>query len=357
VVTFPGNLPNEPNGHTFLRTTGGTEHVYYATPYPLLRARAVAESLAHPEQFEAFTCLAEGSGLDEPRIDRGPDGVARYRWRAGTPAIEPPAQARLLKAGLLKPEEALLALRDVETGKAVTGHGGSVAWNEHRRRWVMIAVEAGGSSSYLGEVWYAEADTPQGPWVHARKVATHDRYSFYNPKHHPYFDKEGGRVLFFEGTYTHTFSGNDDPTPRYDYNQVMYRLDLADPRLNLPVAVYHRGDGYATGPGNSHPDRERAAFFALERAGVGTIPIVAKGGALVANPTGGGDERPIFHALPADATEPPPATVPLHEFVGPTDRPRVYSTDASWSAEGYRRLERPLCRVWPNPLRLELPWD
>jgi hypothetical protein len=27
------------------------------------------------------------------------------------------------------------------------------------------------------------------------------------------------------------FSGNPDKTPRYDYNQVMYRLDLADPRL------------------------------------------------------------------------------------------------------------------------------
>lgn len=26
-------------------------------------------------------------------------------------------------------------------------------------------------------------------------------------------------------------SGNTRPTPRYDYNQILYRLDLDDPRL------------------------------------------------------------------------------------------------------------------------------
>ncbi len=41
----------------------------------------------------------------------------------------------------------------------------------------------------------------------------------------------GGRLIYFEGTYTQTFSGNPVATPRYDYNQIMYRLDLADPRL------------------------------------------------------------------------------------------------------------------------------
>jgi hypothetical protein len=29
------------------------------------------------------------------------------------------------------------------------------------------------------------------------------------------------------------FSGTKTPTPRYDYNQVMYRLDLADERLHI----------------------------------------------------------------------------------------------------------------------------
>jgi hypothetical protein len=44
-------------------------------------------------------------------------------------------------------------------------------------------------------------------------------------------DREEGRYIYFEGTYTNMFSGNPTPTPRYNYNQVMYQLDLADPRL------------------------------------------------------------------------------------------------------------------------------
>jgi hypothetical protein len=48
---------------------------------------------------------------------------------------------------------------------------------------------------------------------------------------HAFFDQDAGRLIYFEGTYTSTFSGNPDPTPRYDYNQIMYRLDVDDPRL------------------------------------------------------------------------------------------------------------------------------
>ena len=57
---------------------------------------------------------------------------------------------------------------------------------------------------------------------------------FYNPKQHPFYDQEGGRIIYFEGTYTNSFSGNPVQTPRYEYNQIMYRLDLSDPRLKLP---------------------------------------------------------------------------------------------------------------------------
>ena len=49
--------------------------------------------------------------------------------------------------------------------------------------------------------------------------------------HHSFFDQEHGRIIYFEGTYTHAFSGNPETTARYDYNQIMYRLDLSDERL------------------------------------------------------------------------------------------------------------------------------
>jgi hypothetical protein len=49
----------------------------------------------------------------------------------------------------------------------------------------------------------------------------------------------GKRVFFavsahgLEGSYVNTFSGNPRATPYYEYNQIMYRLDLADRRLTL----------------------------------------------------------------------------------------------------------------------------
>jgi hypothetical protein len=126
------------------------------------------------------------------------------------------------------------APKDVDSKKPIKLHAGSIRWNEYRKKWILIAVQEGGATSYLGEVWYSEADAITGPWRWAKKIVTHNRYSFYNPVHHPFLDQAGGRVIYFEGTYAETFSGNPRPTPRYDYNQILYRLDLADPRLALP---------------------------------------------------------------------------------------------------------------------------
>ena len=80
-------------------------------------------------------------------------------------------------------------------------------------------------------MWYAESTAPDGPWGKAVKVASHPRYSYYNPIHHGFLNKEGGKVIYFEGTYTLEFSGNPIAPARYDYNQLMYRLDLSDERL------------------------------------------------------------------------------------------------------------------------------
>ena len=65
-------------------------------------------------------------------------------------------------------------------------------------------------------------------------IVTHDHYSFYNPAQDDFFDQAGGRLIYFEGTFSTTFSRAGQPVPRYDYNQIMYRLDLNDERLKLP---------------------------------------------------------------------------------------------------------------------------
>lgn len=336
-ATFPLDAPIRPSGHTFLLKDGGDEFIYYTTPFPLTRVRARTADLTDPTRYEAFTCLKAGGRLDRPEFDRGPDGRLRYAWRANTAAVGPAEQAKFVREGKIKADEALLALRDAETGQPVVAHAGTVYWNAYRKRWVTITVEMFGKPSLLGEVWFAEADTPLGPWAYARKVVTHDRYSFYNPRQHIEFDKEGGRVIFFEGTYTTTFSGNTDPTPRYDYNQVMYKLDLADPRLNLPVPVYSTPAGYATGVAAARAAGGAApAFFAWEKPAPGSIALPA------------GAEKPAFHALPADAKTPPKATIPLYEA---SASPHAYTTDASRAPAG----SRPVALVWSVPTTVRLP--
>ncbi len=239
LVEFDMASPVFPAGHPLVhQESGGAKYVYFADPLPLVRVPAEAEALRDLSRYEAYTCLKEGSRLepgaiDKLRLDRTPDGRLRWAWKRNTAALDPRTEAKLVEAGRIKPEETHCRLQDVESGKAVVAHRGSVYFNDYRRRWILIAVEMGGTSA-LGEIWYAEADALVGPWVHARKIATHENYSFYNPKQHPQFAQHGGRIVFFEGTYTHTFSGNAETTPRYEYNQIMYRLDLADKRLHLP---------------------------------------------------------------------------------------------------------------------------
>ena len=129
---------------------------------------------------------------------------------------------------VLKPQAEVAAATE---GKPVKPHTGSIAWNPWRKRWVTVFMQAFGKPSALGELWYAEATTPTGPWGPAVKVLSHDNYTFYNPRLHPEFTPEGSPLLFFEGTYTAEFANHPFPTSRYNYNQMLYRLDLNDPAL------------------------------------------------------------------------------------------------------------------------------
>jgi hypothetical protein len=122
-------------------------------------------------------------------------------------------------------------LKAAGTGDNIEPHSGSIAWNPYRQRWVTVFMQKFGDSSVFGELWYAEADSPTGPWGPCVKVLSHDNYTFYNPRLHPEFTPEDSPILLFEGTYTQQFTKNAEPTPRYDYNQILYRLDLDDPQL------------------------------------------------------------------------------------------------------------------------------
>ncbi len=224
-----------PFGHAMNVEVNGKRYISFGDPYQVLRVEARWEAVTDLSQYEAFTCLEPGSRYDAaaPAIERDSAGRAVWGWKRDTAYIDASRQRELANAGHLAEADCFHTTRDIETNESIFLHRGTVAWNAYRKRWIMIATQMGGRNSFLGEVWYSEADTPHGPWRWARRIVTHDKYTFYNPKHHVEFDEEEGRFIYFEGTYSHTFSAAPFPTPRYDYNQIMYRLDLADERLRL----------------------------------------------------------------------------------------------------------------------------
>ncbi len=330
LVRFDLHGPHR-SAHPFRAVVDGQEYYYI---FPNLRVKADIRFLKDLGAYLTFTPLKTGSRYNKSRLtlDRDSRGRLHYAWKPGADPIYQKEQRELINAGLLKPEEAWLCLHDSESGAPVAAGPGSVFWNNYRRRWVMIAEQS-------GQVWYAEGDTPLGPWVYARKIVTHDRYTFYNPTQHPFFDQDGGRIIYFEGTYTAAWSGNPEKTPRYDYNQIMYRLKLDDPRLVLPAPVYRVTGADSTirylmresiESQDSWDRIVEVAFFAIapDRKREGLIPIYAateKGGVVFQreSPTGkGNSDRPLFYALPA-------ALAPPTVLLAGTWRCRLKAADGS----------------------------
>jgi len=360
-------LPYANTGHAFPVGVGGHKYYYFTSPSPMgvrLRVRAQWDDVIDPNRYEVWTALeAKGSAGRSER----PCRWVRFADLTGRDASARPA---VIKA--LEEEGKDVHVYDVESGRKVTAHNGTVYFNAHRKRWIGLFVQHFGESSFLGEVWYAEADTPVGLWAYARKIVTHKKYSFYNPKHHPLFDRDGGRVILFEGTYSFTFSGSlETSTPRYDYNQIMYRLDLDDPRMALPVPVYrmYDGGGYFLRDGverqNGWSQVESIPFYAVEpdRAGEGMIPVYAgrihypsHWAAYLVTRRPSPSANPLFYALPPTDTSENPRVVDLYEYRHRDSGLGRYDVKDEVERKGWVRWEQPLCRVWRAPAE-PLPLD
>lgn len=237
----PLNPAITPGGQTFRAQRDGDGYVYFTAPYPNLRVKADINSYADLASYESFTCLKPGSRYDgkgKAPVERDGHGRLVWDWKKDVPPLGTKEQQALIDAGEMNREDSPFRLKDADGGKPVLLNNSSCYWNDYRKKYIMIASQVLGET-VLGETWYAEADRPEGPWTEAHKIITHankkgDAHDFYNPTQHPFFDQDGGRIIYLEGTYVNTFSGNVHPTPYYEYNQIMYRLDLSDPRLKLP---------------------------------------------------------------------------------------------------------------------------
>jgi len=118
---------------------------------------------------------------------------------------------------------------------------GTIFWNTKLQKYVMIIEQAWGHPSFLGEIFCSTSPNIQGTWKYATKIISHKEYSFYNPIQHGYVQSQDDRYIFIDGTYSATFS-NSPPTPRYDYNNLMYRLDITSAKLAIPQPVYGKKD-------------------------------------------------------------------------------------------------------------------
>ncbi len=195
------------------------DYVYFTESFATVRVRAQLDCLLDPDQYQALTWDSDKQ---------------TYMWQKQRPPTTQKEEAALLATGSMPTSQARYQLRDITTEKPVQIHRSSIYWNAYRKKWIMIGcqIDEKNKPSHLGEIWYTEALAVDGPWYKAVKVATHPGYTFYNPRHHQMLDGENGQIIYFEGTYTHQFSGNQHQVPRYDYNQLLYRLDLS----RLPAA-------------------------------------------------------------------------------------------------------------------------
>lgn len=348
-----------PTGNSYQVPHAGGAYVYFRGP---LRIPAQAEAFSNPQTYEVYTAMASEHGAH--RLDFALDGTPRYGFRTDT---KPTTRADLNRAGVPASWDLNGHQRKFGQGQPLPLVGVAEVYSPYRQRFIRLGQELHGEHSNLGEIWYVQADTPMGPWVYGQQIVTHDDYTFYNVRPHPDLAPAHGRLLLFDGTFTTSFaSAPVPPVPRYDYNQVMYGLDLEHPELNLPVPVYDLVDGQGL-PGRFalKEDLKRrstrplhAPFFALPRPAPGTVAIRLRGarcGPWFLDPGPPGSSQALFYGLPADTQPAPPDTVPLYRFVHPDGR-QAYSVEAAPRLPpGFTRSARPLALVWRNPIQAPLP--
>lgn len=351
----------------------GQEWFYFGQPFPYLRVPATIDAIQDPDRYQFFTPLKPGTTRADSEVEGTRDDPV-WAWKNDAPFMDDFLQARMIRDDRLASDEGLLNLRDFQQGEEILVFGGRVYWNNARQKWVMIFSRIAPSSP-VEEVWYSEADSPLGPWVYARKVTDHDNTSCYLPNQHRPFDQNGGRTVYFECTFANLVTGSK-PKPGYNYNQMMYKLNLNDTRLYLPVSVYHYQDrqgshrydtlkglegdtasalGRIAGvDGDSIAENAPIPFFALpvDRAREQSVPVweerTRQGIRLILRETTRADS-PVFYALPPDVSSGNPSVVSIYEYENTENGRFIYSPPQYAPSGPWVRSTDPVFQAWASP--------
>ncbi len=331
--------------HTFMHGEGNSWFHYFGNPLALTRVKPTGAAFVDPDQYEGFTCLKQGTVPEDQQVERDDRGRVVYGWKMKTPPLTREQEANFVESGVLKPNECRMRLEDIETGKVVETHNGSVYWTHSANEWTLIVSQVNGETSHLGEVWFAKSISPTGPWKFARRIVTHKQMTFYNPKQHPFLGM--GDYIYFEGTYTTSFSGNPVATPRYEYNQIMYRLRRNHHALQMPILIYSQNQSQDLPPFTEQPGDD-PKFYACLGAMEETWPVVWNGIELKLCEHMKSSEVVAFYARRSESPPGRPQTVPLYEFRHFITGRRVYSTDPSEVDPAFEQQSVPVCYVWPH---------
>ena len=235
------------------------EYAYYASAFATTRVRATFNAIENPAAHEVFTPCGP-QGRCNVSMDEG-----SWSWRRGSlgppdagnqwAPFGPEDEAKAIDAGWLPRSAARMQTIDRATGKQLAGLArGSINWNAYRKAYILIADQIGqadqtaigGGPSKYGELFYCEAPAVTGPWKECDRIITHNvtGASCYNPLQLPWLDEDNGRVIYLACTWTSMSSGSSGPSdrvcdfdmyggqhcavavPRYEYNNVVFRLDL-----------------------------------------------------------------------------------------------------------------------------------
>ena len=133
--------PLEPAGHPLRAKVDGEEYVYFPQPYPCVRAKADWKSVTDVSTYEALTCLAEGtSSTRRMRSSIATLAETAFYVEENTPPIKP-QDLKSWSGREGEPRGFADAAGERGRRQPVVLHGGSVYWNDYRKRYIMIGLE------------------------------------------------------------------------------------------------------------------------------------------------------------------------------------------------------------------------
>ena len=288
--------------HILKSKEGEKEFLYFTDPYAMVKVEASIEKFTNPKEYYAFTCLKEGTNLKDwnnIQLDRDTNGILRYGWKKNTAAIQLNQYLELISRNLIKKEEAyFMQLKDTNQKKVIL-HRGTIKYNPYKKKFILIGTQLGGDSSQIGEIFYSESNTIIGPWRWAVKIISHKNIDFYNPAHHDFFDKENGKIIFIEGTYTRTFDKLGIPTPMYDYNQQFYKLNISS--IEIPQPIYLDKNGKFT---SKIQENSKVQFYAFLKkfTDFEMIPVIYEKGMYVEREIISKNDEIVFYSMKNKST-------------------------------------------------------